>query len=575
LIAPLHHRIIARPMPVECPSCKVEVPDSARFCAQCGCEAITNSTHSTVRISHWLRPGTRLGAYEVGEVVGEGGAGTVYRGRDRVRERDVAIKVLHPSLTGDSEVRRRFVREARLMRTLSHPHIATVYDLVEDARFLAIVMEYVEGPTLTAELERWAGRVPYAAIRAIMTAVLDAMDAAHRHGVIHRDLKPDNVIVKWNGARAHPKVVDFGIAKLVDGTTYTVTGAFLGTCRYMSPEQLEAPHTLGYATDVYSLGVTLFELVTGRCPFAGDSNFATMMAHVRTSPPSPSSIRADVPELLEALILDALAKKPEDRPPTCEVFKERLLAAIDEPAAIADDAALPRTAREADGSELCLVSGGTFLMGPERRSVHVNSFYMDRFPVTNAQYATFLQATGYRTEEGPEFPAHFRAGAAPPGLASHPVVHVSWFDARAYAVWAGKRLPTEAEWEKSARGEDGRRYPWGKVDPDPSRANYGRHKASTVPVGSCPAGASPYGVEDLAGNVWEWCEDVDSPEFFLHGPTHNPCNRVRSQNAREGRRVVRGGSWMYDARSIRTYSRSSFEPGALSTGIGFRCAKDP
>src|SRR5882672_1172571 len=201
-----------------------------------------------------------------------------------------------------------------------------------------------------------------------MAAVLDAMEAAHRHGVIHRDLKPDNVIVKWNGARAHPKVVDFGIAKLVDGTTYTVTGAFLGTCRYMSPEQLEAPHTLGYATDVYSLGVTLFELVTGRCPFAGDSNFATMMAHVRTTPPSPSSIRADVPELLEKLILDALAKKPEDRPPTCEIFKERLLAAIDEPAALVDDAALPRTAREADGSELFLVSGGAFSMGPERRS---------------------------------------------------------------------------------------------------------------------------------------------------------------------------------------------------------------
>jgi serine/threonine-protein kinase len=214
-------------------------------------------------------------------------------------------------------------------------------------------------------------------------------------------------------------------------------------------------------------------------------------------------------------------------------------------------------------------------MGPERRPVYLRSFYVDRFPVTNAQFATFLRSTGYRSEIGAEFVSHFRDGAPPRGLEGHPITQVSWFDARAYAVWAGKRLPTEAEWEKSARGEDGRRYPWGKSEPDASRANYGRLRASTIAVGSCPAGASPYGVEDLAGNVWEWCEDVDSPEFFLRGPSHDPCNRPQTGRHRDGRRVVRGGSWMYDARSIRTYSRSSFEPCAFSAGIGFRCVKDP
>jgi serine/threonine-protein kinase len=213
-------------------------------------------------------------------------------------------------------------------------------------------------------------------------------------------------------------------------------------------------------------------------------------------------------------------------------------------------------------------------MGPERRKVYANAFYIDRYPVTNAQYALFVRTTGYASESGHESLAHFREGAPPRGLEAHPVVYVSWFDARAYAVWAGKRLPSEAEWEKCARGADGRRYPWGKIDPDATRANYGRQRMSTTPVGTFPAGASPFGVEDLAGNVWEWCEDVDSPEFFLNGPTHNPCNRFRADNELTARRVVRGGSWMYDARSMRTYSRSSFEPAALSQGIGFRCVRD-
>jgi formylglycine-generating enzyme required for sulfatase activity len=528
---------------------------------------------SPVALTHLLAPGTIVSAvYTVEALIGGGGMGAVYRAYDRVRERHVALKVIHPSLASDPEIRRRFSREARLMRAFSHPNVVSVFDFIEDDNFLAIVMEHIEGPTLAQEIAHWGKQMPYAQIRAIMVDVLDAMHEAHEHGVVHRDLKPDNVLLRMDQRRPTPKVVDFGIAKILEGTTFTVTGAMLGTCKYMAPEQVERPALLSYPGDIYSLGVTLFELVTGRCPFEHESHFALMMAHVRELPCSPASLRDDVPPALSQLILDALAKSPEKRPRSCAEFRLRLTAALagfDEQATVpAGDA--PRALRDADGGELLLVPEGFFGMGQQRRPVYLDAFYIDRFPVTNRQYAAFLDVTGHRASY-PEFLALWRDGRVPSGLEQHPVVHVSWFDAHAYAQWAGKSLPSEAQWEKAARGTDGRKYPWGKGAPDASRANYGRAHRGTVPVGSCPSGASPYGVEDMAGNVWEWCEDVDSQDFYNRGPSHNPCNRAQASSRM--RMVVRGGSFMYDAASVRTISRTSFEPDTGSQGIGFRCVR--
>jgi formylglycine-generating enzyme required for sulfatase activity len=528
---------------------------------------------SPVALTHLLAPGTIVSAvYTVEALIGGGGMGAVYRAYDRVRARHVALKVIHPSLAGDPEIRRRFSREARLMRAFSHPNVVSVFDFIEDDHFLAIVMEHIEGPTLAQEIARWGKQMPYAQIRAIMADVLDAMHEAHEHGVVHRDLKPDNVLLRIDQRRPTPKVVDFGIAKILEGTTFTVTGAMLGTCKYMAPEQVERPALLSYPGDIYSLGVTLFELVTGRCPFEHESHFALMMAHVRESPISPASLRDDVPAGLTQLILDALAKSPEKRPRSCAEFRQRLMAALagfdEQPLAASSDP--PRALRDADGGELLLVPEGFFGMGQQRRPVYLDAFYIDRFPVTNRQFAAFLAVTGHRASY-PEFLALWRDGRVPNGLEQHPVVHVSWYDAHAYAQWAGKALPSEAQWEKAARGTDGRKYPWGKRAPDASRANYGRSHRGTVPVGSCPSGASPYGVEDMAGNVWEWCEDVDSQDFYNRGPTHNPCNRAQAGSRM--RMVVRGGSFMYDAASVRTISRTSFEPDSGSQGIGFRCVR--
>jgi formylglycine-generating enzyme required for sulfatase activity len=590
-----------------CHRCDARLPDRARFCPTCGYEqsqgavadtgtgprsaqtqkhasemssafvgtAVTLASDRPARHTHLLGAGTVIGGvYTIAGIIGEGGMGAVYRAHDSARARTVAIKVLHPNLAGDADVRRRFAREAKLMRSFSHSHVASVFDFVEDDRFLAIVMEYVEGPTLTQEVQRWAGRMPYAEIRMIMTDVLDAMEQAHRYGAVHRDLKPDNVLLQVSRERPYPKIIDFGIAKILEGTTYTVTGALLGTCRYMAPEQVEHPAGLSYPADVYSLGVTLYQMVTGRCPFEHESQFAVMMAHVRDQPAPPSTIREDVPPALEALIMDALQKAPLDRPRSCAEFNERLVRALEGFNAEVAPLDAPAVKRDPDGSELVLVPAGFFWMGQERRSVYLNGFYIDRYPVTNRQFAAFLGTTAYRPTVTKNYLSHWREGRVPPGLEDHPVVHISWFDAQAYANWAGKRLPTEAQWEKSARGTDGRRYPWGKLTPDATRANYGRQRMGTVRVGNYPAGASPYGVQDLAGNVWEWCEDVDSPDFYTAGPTHNPCNRYRRDDPARVRMVVRGGSFMYDAHSIRTFSRSSFEPSVGSKGIGFRCVRE-
>jgi serine/threonine-protein kinase len=211
-------------------------------------------------------------------------------------------------------------------------------------------------------------------------------------------------------------------------------------------------------------------------------------------------------------------------------------------------------------------------MGRAKRRVYLDAFYMDATPVTNAQFMTFVEATGYRPHDAAasRFLSHLPSRRIPHGRDTHPVVYVSWVDAVAYATWAGKRLPTEAEWEKAARGESGRKYPWGRDEPGPGRAHYGDVSGGTAPVASLPDGASAYGIFDMAGNVWEWCEDYDSPAFYADGPPNNPRN---TQPVASGRLVMRGGSYMYGTRALRTYSRASFESHDRLADGGFRCVR--
>jgi serine/threonine-protein kinase len=346
----------------------------------------------------------------------------------------------------------------------------------------------------------------------------------------------------------------------------------------MSPEQVQRPQFADHRSDIYSLGVTLYQLTTGRVPFPDGNHFALMMAHVTQKPPSPSEHRPELPEGLVRLILDALAKDPAARPQTCADFRDRLLSIreVNLPAAppvhTDEPDPLPPVLYDTDGCESVLIPAGRFAMGNNRREVHLDAFYIDRTPVTNLQVRNFIEVTGYRPEDASagRFLAHWPRGEMPRELGHHPVVFVSWHDARAYAVWAGKQLPPEAQWEKAARGTDGRKYPWGRGEPTPSRANFGKQHPGTVPVGTFPDGVSPYGVHDLAGNVWEWCSDIDDPLFYLNGPSHNPhCN----QRSERPQYVMRGGSWMFGSQALRTYSRTSFKPHYRFAGGGFRCVR--
>jgi serine/threonine-protein kinase len=268
--------------------------------------------------------------YELEELVGTGGMSSVYRARDRLLERYVALKVLHPHYADDDEYVERFRREARSVAQLSHPHIVTVIDRGEDDGQQFIVFEYVDGENLKQFVER-TGPLPTRRAVELALEVADALAFAHEHGLVHRDVKPQNVLLTPDG---DAKVTDFGIARSLDVEHgMTQTGTVLGTSNYLSPEQASGKTTTA-TTDVYSLGVVIYELLTAEVPFPGDNFVAVAMKHINEPPPDLLEKRPDVPLRLAAAVERAMAKEPERRFPTMDQFAWELrqcLAELDAP----------------------------------------------------------------------------------------------------------------------------------------------------------------------------------------------------------------------------------------------------
>lgn len=246
--------------------------------------------------------------YRVDAPIARGGMSTVYRGLDLRLDRPVAIKIMDPQFAADPEFVRRFEFEARAVARLSHPGLVAVHDHGRDGQHAFLVMELVEGGTLR-ELLRERGPMPPHAVAAVLQPVLDGLAVAHRGGLVHRDVKPENVLISDAG---EVKIADFGLVRAVAASTTTSNSVILGTAAYLSPEQV----TTGSAdarSDVYSAGILLFELLTGRTPFQGDTSLSIAYQRIENDVPPPSSVIAGVPPHFDALVRDATARRPEER----------------------------------------------------------------------------------------------------------------------------------------------------------------------------------------------------------------------------------------------------------------------
>ena len=255
--------------------------------------------------------------YELQELIGGGGMADVYKAQDKLLDRAVAVKILHQQYANDAEFVEKFRREATAAAKLAHLNIVNIYDVGEDGGSQYIVMEYVSGPTLKEVIQQKGCLEPIEAVR-IAKEIASALESAHRNNLVHCDIKPHNILVMPDG---HIKVTDFGIARAVSASTMTYSGSVMGSVHYFSPEQAKGT-VITTKSDVYSLGVVLYEMLTGQLPFNGETSVSIALKHLQEEPVPIRQLNPSIPPVLEAIVQKAMSKDPADRPNSTELYAD-------------------------------------------------------------------------------------------------------------------------------------------------------------------------------------------------------------------------------------------------------------
>jgi serine/threonine-protein kinase len=299
--------------------CGIDVLDIDVRCGGCG--AVLGATGA-----HRMLGQVMLGQYELVDVLGQGGMSVVFKGKHKLTNQEVALKILPPELAAHSQVKSRFLDEAKALAALDHPNIVHLYNFGQEGGSFVLAMQYVSGYTWE-RLILEAKRLDWRLSCKICVDVLRALEYAHGRGVVHRDMKPSNVLVREHDGSA--TVMDFGIAKMTTSTKLTATGQTMGTVRYMSPEQVRGQE-VDLRTDIYSLGATLYESLVGDTPFDGNTHFEIMTKHLSEPPKRPSTLGVEVPMNVEDALMRSLAKRAEDRFETAREMRKILEQALRE-----------------------------------------------------------------------------------------------------------------------------------------------------------------------------------------------------------------------------------------------------
>ena len=302
-------------MTIKCPKCQFDNPDTQRFCGECGTQIIpaeeipvSHTKTLETQTEELTRGSTFAGRYEIIEELGKGGMGKVYRVEDKKIKEEIALKLIKPEIASDKKTIERFSNELRMARKISHRNVCRMFDLGEAEGTHYITMEYVPGEDLKSFIRR-VGQLPVGKTISIAKQVCEGLSEAHRLGVVHRDLKPQNIMIDKEG---NARIMDFGIARSVKGKGITGAGVMIGTPEYMSPEQVEGKE-IDQRSDIYSLGVNLYEMVTGQVPFEGDTPFTIGVKHKSEEPQDPKELNAQIPDDLNRVILRCMEKDKENR----------------------------------------------------------------------------------------------------------------------------------------------------------------------------------------------------------------------------------------------------------------------